>query len=185
MFLNRQISPTNFKLILTRFRNLLKTKFLLAINVFHVKPIVCIPFLITERSIKLLTGMLDIALLTANASQLKYILQVGEKHEFYSLMLGLITTSIILQVRYTVIDTIRVTDTDRYNSYLSSKNPQYPFFRSELERISNLIILRVSGNAQPSSRNTNINSGYENNDILQKTEKYDLKMFHCLKRVIN
>ncbi|BET00092.1 ninjurin 1 [Nesidiocoris tenuis] len=43
-------------------------------------------------------GMLDIALLTANASQLKYILQVGEKHEFYSLMLGLITTSIILQV---------------------------------------------------------------------------------------
>ena len=43
--------------------------------------------------------MLDIALLTANASQLKYILQVGDKHEFYSLMLGLITTSIILQVR--------------------------------------------------------------------------------------
>ncbi|XP_073975934.1 ninjurin C isoform X4 [Rhodnius prolixus] len=43
-------------------------------------------------------GMLDIALLTANASQLKYILQVGDKHEFYSLMLGLITTSIILQM---------------------------------------------------------------------------------------
>ncbi|XP_039287617.1 ninjurin-2 isoform X3 [Nilaparvata lugens] len=43
-------------------------------------------------------GMLDIALLTANASQLKYILQVGHKHEFYTLMLGLITTSIILQV---------------------------------------------------------------------------------------
>ncbi|XP_014277916.1 ninjurin-1 isoform X1 [Halyomorpha halys] len=43
-------------------------------------------------------GMLDIALLTANASQLKYILQIGDKHEFYSLMLGLITTSIILQV---------------------------------------------------------------------------------------
>lgn len=43
-------------------------------------------------------GMLDIALLTANASQLKYILQVGEKHEFYTLMLTLITVSIILQV---------------------------------------------------------------------------------------
>ena len=42
--------------------------------------------------------MLDIALLTANASQLKYILQVGHKHEFYTLMLGLITTSLILQV---------------------------------------------------------------------------------------
>lgn len=43
-------------------------------------------------------GMLDIALLTANASQLKYILQVGEKHEFYTLMLVLISLSIILQV---------------------------------------------------------------------------------------
>ncbi|XP_058055604.1 ninjurin-2 [Anopheles bellator] len=43
-------------------------------------------------------GMLDIALLTANASQLKYILQVGEKHEFYALMLTLISISIILQM---------------------------------------------------------------------------------------
>nr|CAD7602457.1 unnamed protein product [Timema genevievae] len=44
-------------------------------------------------------GMLDIALLTANASQLKYVLQVGEQHEFYSLMVGLISVSIILQVQ--------------------------------------------------------------------------------------
>ena len=44
-------------------------------------------------------GMLDIALLTANASQLKYILQTGEKLEFYALLLWLISTSIILQVR--------------------------------------------------------------------------------------
>lgn len=43
-------------------------------------------------------GMLDIALLTANASQLKYILQVGQKHEFYTLMLTLISISIIMQV---------------------------------------------------------------------------------------
>lgn len=43
-------------------------------------------------------GMLDIALLTANASQLKYILQVGHKHEFYTLMLILISVSIIMQV---------------------------------------------------------------------------------------
>ncbi|XP_060528964.1 uncharacterized protein LOC132703596 isoform X5 [Cylas formicarius] len=42
-------------------------------------------------------GLLDVALLTANASQLKYVLQVGEKHEFYTLMLTLITISIILQ----------------------------------------------------------------------------------------
>lgn len=43
-------------------------------------------------------GMLDIALLTANASQLKYVLQVGTRHEFYRLMLTLITISISLQV---------------------------------------------------------------------------------------
>jgi hypothetical protein len=43
-------------------------------------------------------GMLDIALLTANASQLKYVLQVGHQHEFYTLMLWLISISIILQV---------------------------------------------------------------------------------------
>jgi hypothetical protein len=43
-------------------------------------------------------GMLDIALLTANASQLKYVLQVGEQHEFYTLMVCLICVSIVLQV---------------------------------------------------------------------------------------
>merc|ERR1711935_139723 len=43
-------------------------------------------------------GMLDVALLTANASQLKYVLQLGEeRHEFYHLMLALIILSIILQ----------------------------------------------------------------------------------------
>ena len=43
--------------------------------------------------------MLDVALLTANASQLKYVLQVGEdNHPFYHLMLALIILSIILQV---------------------------------------------------------------------------------------
>lgn len=47
-------------------------------------------------------GMLDIALLTANASQLKYILQVGQKHEFYTLMLTLISISIIMQVRFVI-----------------------------------------------------------------------------------
>merc|ERR1712141_890425 len=44
-------------------------------------------------------GMLDVALLTANASQLKYVLQVGENvHPFYHLMLALIIVSIVLQV---------------------------------------------------------------------------------------
>jgi len=43
-------------------------------------------------------GMLDIALLTANASQLKYVLQAGNKHPFYTLMLTLISISIVLQI---------------------------------------------------------------------------------------
>ncbi|CAG5029868.1 unnamed protein product [Parnassius apollo] len=42
-------------------------------------------------------GMLDIALLTSNASQLKYVLQVGQKHEFYTLLVVLISVSIVLQ----------------------------------------------------------------------------------------
>ncbi|KAG8187170.1 hypothetical protein JTE90_020045 [Oedothorax gibbosus] len=43
-------------------------------------------------------GLLDVALLTANASQLKYLLQVGKEHEFYYVMLTLISLSIILQM---------------------------------------------------------------------------------------
>ncbi|CAG9133947.1 unnamed protein product [Plutella xylostella] len=43
-------------------------------------------------------GMLDIALLTSNASQLKYVLQVGPRHEFYTLLVVLISISIVLQV---------------------------------------------------------------------------------------
>ncbi|VEN49077.1 unnamed protein product [Callosobruchus maculatus] len=48
-------------------------------------------------------GLLDVALLTANASQLKYVLQVGEKHEFYVLMLTLIIVSIVLQVLQAIL----------------------------------------------------------------------------------
>lgn len=44
-------------------------------------------------------GMLDLALLTANASQLKYLLTVGEVHEFYHLLLTLVIVSISMQVR--------------------------------------------------------------------------------------
>ncbi|XP_074598920.1 ninjurin-2-like isoform X4 [Brevipalpus obovatus] len=43
-------------------------------------------------------GMLDVALLTANASQLKYLLQLGKDHDFYYLMVTLISLSLILQV---------------------------------------------------------------------------------------
>lgn len=58
-------------------------------------------------------GLLDVALLTANASQLKYVLQVGEKHEFYTLMLSLIIISIVLQVsRYISLSKIVLLKTD-------------------------------------------------------------------------
>ncbi|XP_042212418.1 ninjurin-2-like isoform X3 [Homarus americanus] len=42
-------------------------------------------------------GMLDVALLTANASQLKYVLEVGEKHPYYTAMIILISFSLVLQ----------------------------------------------------------------------------------------
>ncbi|KAG7174457.1 Ninjurin-1-like 1, partial [Homarus americanus] len=44
-------------------------------------------------------GMLDVALLTANASQLKYVLEVGEKHPYYTAMIILISFSLVLQRR--------------------------------------------------------------------------------------
>ncbi|XP_052889913.1 ninjurin-2-like [Anopheles moucheti] len=50
----------------------------------------------TRKSIA--QGMLDLALLTANASQLKYILTVGEAHQFYHFLLVLIIVSISLQI---------------------------------------------------------------------------------------
>lgn len=43
-------------------------------------------------------GMLDLALLAANAAQLKFVLAAGESHPFYQLLLVLIVTSICLQV---------------------------------------------------------------------------------------
>ncbi|XP_061384333.1 ninjurin-2 isoform X4 [Danaus plexippus] len=51
-------------------------------------------------------GMLDIALLTSNASQLKYVLQVGPRHEFYMLLVVLISISIVLQVFSAVACTV-------------------------------------------------------------------------------
>ncbi|XP_020811476.1 ninjurin-1 isoform X3 [Drosophila serrata] len=61
-------------------------------------------------------GMLDIALLTANASQLKYILQVGEQHQFYKLMLILISLSIVMQVAAGILLVIQ--------SLISMHNPK-------------------------------------------------------------
>lgn len=43
-------------------------------------------------------GMMDIALLTANASQLKHVLATAETHDYYLINLVLIGSSMILQV---------------------------------------------------------------------------------------
>nr|XP_029724628.1 ninjurin-2-like [Aedes albopictus]XP_029730294.1 ninjurin-2-like [Aedes albopictus] len=48
-------------------------------------------------------GMLDLALLTANAAQLKYLLTVGEAHPFYTFLIALVVTSISLQVLQAII----------------------------------------------------------------------------------
>merc|ERR1711915_1004039 len=65
-------------------------------------------------------GMLDIALLTANASQLKYVLQVGVEHQFYSVLLVLIVTSIIFQVLagilFLVLPSLNINDTKHHKT---------------------------------------------------------------------
>lgn len=43
-------------------------------------------------------GLLDVALLSVNATQLKHLLQLGEKHQFYTLMVVLVSLSITLQL---------------------------------------------------------------------------------------
>ena len=43
-------------------------------------------------------GLLDVALLTTNATQLRFILSLEDNHEFYELVLTLIILSILLQV---------------------------------------------------------------------------------------
>ncbi|XP_063695911.1 ninjurin-1-like [Culicoides brevitarsis] len=56
----------------------------------------------TKKSIA--QGMLDISLLTANISQLKYVLQVGHKHEFYTLLIMLLSVVIFLQMSTGVLN---------------------------------------------------------------------------------
>lgn len=48
-------------------------------------------------------GLLDVALLSVNATQLKQLLQLGPKHDFYIVMVTLISVSIALQVLVGVV----------------------------------------------------------------------------------
>lgn len=43
-------------------------------------------------------GLLDVALLSVNATQLKQLLQLGPKHDFYTVMVTLISVSIVMQI---------------------------------------------------------------------------------------
>jgi hypothetical protein len=69
----------------------------------------CIPFqkdfgvnkYATKKTIT--QGLLDIALLTANASQLKFVLEVGQSHPYYVLLLTFLAVSITLQVSHALL----------------------------------------------------------------------------------
>merc|ERR1712156_1006083 len=71
-------------------------------------------------------GMLDIALLTANASQLRYILQVGpDNHDFYTPMLVMLITSMSLQALNGLAQLIMGPldiDKDEHKSFLNVVN---------------------------------------------------------------
>merc|ERR550539_481556 len=70
-------------------------------------------------------GMLDIALLSSNAAQLKYILTVGEEHQYYLPMLVLIVSSIVLQVLNALAQVIMgplSLDKEEFKSFLNAVN---------------------------------------------------------------
>lgn len=60
-------------------------------------------------------GMLDLALLTANAAQLKRIMTIGVGHRFYYLLMTLISISICLQVVCTFCNFICVHPKSGFN----------------------------------------------------------------------
>ncbi|XP_054708973.1 ninjurin-2-like [Uloborus diversus] len=84
----------------------------------------------TKKSVA--QGMMDIALLTANASQLKYILKDGDAGRFYLVNVICITISIILQL---VVGVLLILNT-RYNINLISH-------QSRAEMINNLTIIGI------------------------------------------
>ncbi|KAL7641471.1 UNVERIFIED_CONTAM: hypothetical protein RMT77_007342 [Armadillidium vulgare] len=102
-------------------------------------------------------GMLDIALLTANASQLRYVLGLGEQHEFYEIMLGLIITSITLQVLvgilFLIIGIIDINEPENHFSanILNNIAVVLIFIISVMNIIINAFGIRHSNNNSPGS----------------------------------
>ncbi|CAL1265023.1 unnamed protein product [Larinioides sclopetarius] len=84
----------------------------------------------TKKSVA--QGMMDIALLTANASQLKYILKEGEESRFYLVNVICIGISITLQL---VVGVLLILNT-RYNINLISH-------QSRAELVNNLTIIGI------------------------------------------
>lgn len=72
-------------------------------------------------------GMMDLALLSANANQLRYVLESGGNHPYYYPSLVMITTSLILQIavgiglilngRYNIMEVGHVWKANRINNF--------------------------------------------------------------------
>ena len=80
------------------------SKFFFFSNKQAMKPLLDPNVYATKKTVA--QGMLDVALLTSNASQLKFLLQKGRENDFYVLMVTLISLSIVLQVRLLQVQSI-------------------------------------------------------------------------------
>lgn len=94
------------------------------------KPPMDVNLYATKKSVA--QGMMDIALLTANASQLKYVLREGDSNRFYTLNIVCISLSIAIQV---VVGCLLIVN-GRYNINMTRQQP-----RAEL--MNNLTIIGV------------------------------------------
>uniref|UniRef100_A0A2L2YC39 Ninjurin-1 n=1 Tax=Parasteatoda tepidariorum TaxID=114398 RepID=A0A2L2YC39_PARTP len=94
------------------------------------KPGIDVNLYATKKSVA--QGMMDIALLTANASQLKYILKEGADSRFYLVNVICIGVSIALQL---IVGVLLILNT-RYNINLVSH-------QSKAELINNLTIIGI------------------------------------------
>lgn len=73
-------------------------------------------------------GMLDLALLSANANQLRYVLDSNDRNHYFYVSLTLISSSLVLQVlvaialvfksRYNLENEIEYANADRINNFI-------------------------------------------------------------------
>jgi len=85
-------------------------------------------FNLYQQKKSLAQGMLDLALLSANANQLRYVLDINVRNHYYYVSLSLISTSLILQVlvaialifksRYNVDQAEGYENADRVNNFI-------------------------------------------------------------------